>query len=328
MRGFAAVKGQSNVISRLNKSLETGRIAHAYLFAGPAGVGKKLTAAIFARALNCDAENRPCDSCVSCQKAVHLNHPDIMYLKPDGSSFKIDQARELKKMVHARVYEGKYKVFILEDMHQATLQATNSLLKTLEEPPGNTVFILLSENPDSLPKTVLSRCQRLNFSPLTPALIQQFLVEKGYDPEQARLASELSLGSLGRGLKIIEDEQFLTNRHRAKEYLHTAFSKNYFNLYKIVELLDKEKVETKLLLEQMLTLLRDRCLESIYKARDPNYTTPGVALNVSLSNASLSRATDLVIWASDLATKKANNKLLLDVLGIRLGRLAEKGGIM
>jgi DNA polymerase III subunit delta' len=322
MQGFSAILGQPNAVNILKSGIESGRVAHAYLFAGPAGLGKKLTALTFARALNCQSEVKPCDSCVSCQKAIHSNHPDIVHLKPEGLSFKIEQARELQKMVHSRVYEGNYKVFIIEDMHKATLQASNSLLKTLEEPPGNSVFVLISENPNALPQTVLSRCQRVNFAPLPGEVIQDCLVKRGYDSIKACQAAELSLGSLGRGLEIIENEKFLKNRQQALEFLQVSINRNYFHLFKVIEAIDKDKTETRLLLEQMLFILRDLCIEDLYKQQNQKYNKLDLEVKLELSDDIARKAIDLVIWASDLAKGQTNSKLLLDVLGNRLGRLA------
>lgn len=323
MGGFSAVLGQTGAAAILQSALESGRIAHAYLFAGPRGVGKGLTAEVFARALNCAAhEDRPCDRCLPCQKALNGNHPDILWLKPAGSSFKIEQVRELQRTVHAKVYEGRHKVIVLEDSHKATTQAANSLLKTLEEPPGSTVFILLSENPQTLPPTILSRCQRVNFAPLDNRLISEVLRQRQLGrAEDRELAVSLAGGSLGRAIEYMQDQKVFVLRQRAIEFIQACLGKNYYRRYKITESLEKDKLDVALFFEHMLLLLRD-----VYLGRNGQGQgragIPEALEQTGLDAESIGLALQVVLDGVELQRKQANTKLLLDVIGCRLARLA------
>ncbi|MDA8442507.1 MAG: DNA polymerase III subunit delta' [Peptococcaceae bacterium] len=319
MSDFSRVVGQTAAVKVLRHVLNTGKAAHAYLFTGPSGVGKRLTAAIFAQGLNCENKlNKPCGVCLSCQKSLHDNHPDVVKLKPMGQSFRIEQVRQLQKLAHTKVYEGEYKVFILEDMHKATLQASNSLLKILEEPPGNAVFILITENPQAIPATVLSRCQKINFAPLASATIQTVLERHGYSGERVPLAANLAFGSLGHALEIVEDEQLFKARNYAFQYLQGALSKDYFRIYKAIESYEKDKLDMGQFLEQLLFLLRDAFRRDIGVLEQE----AELAQALNLSQSSLQQALQFVLVADEWKRKQANNKLILDVLGLRLANLA------
>ncbi len=325
MQGFSIIIGQPGAVGALKSAIDTSKIVHCYLFTGPRGIGKRLTASIFARALNCEGSySKPCDYCLPCQKALHQNHPDIIFLKPDGISLKIEQVRALKKMAYTRVYEGQYKVFIIEDMHKATVQANNSLLKILEEPPENSVFILLSENPQAMPATIVSRCQRVNFAPLEKSSISEILLQKGYPLEKAQLAANLAFGSLGQALRFIDNEQLMVTRRIASEFLQGALSNNHYRTYKIIETLEKDKVDVGQLLEQILVILRDIYFYTKSKSGDiiVNLDMLSVFQSLAVGEQNIKRAMEMVSEASEFQRKQANSKILLEVLGCRLTKLA------
>lgn len=166
---FADVKGQDRAISFLKNAISGGKVSHAYIFLGPSGVGKRPAALNFAKALNCFSESgeRPCDACASCRKTDNGNHPDIMLLKPEKgvASFKIEKIRELIGQICLKPYEGRKKVYIIDEASSLTREATAALLKTLEEPPSDSVLIMLFESLQYVPRTILSRSQIVRFSP-------------------------------------------------------------------------------------------------------------------------------------------------------------------
>ena len=203
MNGFRDLIGQERAIRLLQRGLKTGRTAHAYLFAGPEGIGKRTAALALAQALNCqqgDAVDDGCGACQSCRKITRGLHPDVQVLEPDGATLKIDQIRALGADAALRPYEGKRKVFILQGAEKMTEQAANALLKTLEEPPGWTVLVLLTSTPSALPLTIVSRCQTVIFSAISPDALQAYLVGRGIDHTPARLIVSCSGGSVGRAL--------------------------------------------------------------------------------------------------------------------------------
>ena len=154
------------VLERFKALIENSRLAHAYLFVGPACVGKRETAEAIAKLVNCAASNNEtfCDSCPSCIKINNLQHPDVYLIDAEASgSIKIDEIRSIIKRVSLKPFEGKRKVFIIVNAENLTSQAANALLKTLEEPPNNSLIILTTCFPQRNLDTIKSRCHIINF---------------------------------------------------------------------------------------------------------------------------------------------------------------------
>jgi len=187
----------------------------AMLMAGPAGVGKRLTAVAVAQAINClqpvstaEFERDACGECTSCRRIARGVHPDVIVVEPgDSGSIKIEQLRDVIDRSQYRPFEGRRRVVIIDEADAAGADAQSALLKTLEEPPSASVFILVSSVPDALLPTVLSRCPRLRFGPLTPAEVAGALVkEHGYSETEARAAAADADGSIGQALQSQSDD--------------------------------------------------------------------------------------------------------------------------
>jgi DNA polymerase-3 subunit delta' len=210
---FNAVKGHERQIDVLRQSMKSGRVAHAYLFAGLEGIGKRLVAQSFAQAINCRKKpDEGCGQCSSCLKIAQQIHPDYLCLEPEDGSIKIDQIRELQSRMAYYPFEGKRKVIIVNDAEKMTPQAGNCLLKSLEEPPPDTVFILITQELRALLSTIVSRCQIIRFLPLPPHLIQHTIEERfGRREGMTDVLISLSGGSLGRACMMMEGD-FLLER--------------------------------------------------------------------------------------------------------------------
>ncbi|KWX79137.1 DNA polymerase III subunit tau [compost metagenome] len=192
---FHDILGQEDAKRLLQNALRKDAVSHAYLFTGPSGSGQMKTALMFAQAIFCTAcEDDACGECLECRKVEHGNHPDLSLLKPDGASIKIDQIRELQRMFSYRSEGVNPKVYIIEGADRMTVQAANSLLKFLEEPPAPAVGILISDNSSSLLPTIQSRTQRIPFSPLHPDIMLQALSSEGVPVPLARCAVSLTSG--------------------------------------------------------------------------------------------------------------------------------------
>ncbi len=212
--GFSAghpvrIIGNERAIGLLTRSIEQGRVAHAYLFAGPAGVGKGLVAREFAKTLNCErGESRACDECISCRKIAHETHPDVRWFRPAGAMrmIRLEQVAEFLQAATLRPYEGRWKVFILVDADRLNVQSQNKVLKTLEEPAPGTTIILTSAVPEALLPTIRSRCQRIAFHPIARDAIERFLIEH-HDaaPERATIAASLARGSLAAAIEFLDE---------------------------------------------------------------------------------------------------------------------------
>lgn len=175
---FSALAGQEHIRVTLQNALKKGRIAHAYLFAGPRGTGKTSTAKILAKAVNCatPAEGEPCNKCASCLSINEGRSMDVIEIDA-ASNRGIDEIRDLRERVGFVPTQGKYKVYIIDEVHMLTTEAFNALLKTLEEPPGHVLFVLATTEPQKIPPTVMSRCQRFDFRKITSAEMEARLQE-------------------------------------------------------------------------------------------------------------------------------------------------------
>jgi DNA polymerase-3 subunit delta' len=192
--------GHSNPVRILIGTIKKGRIPSAMLFSGDSGIGKMLTALNYAKALNClspvgfDA----CDKCASCLKIENSAHPDVSVIVPENDEIKIEAIREAEELLSLRPYEGDRKVLILDNAERMNISASNAFLKTLEEPPGDSLIILISPNPDRLTDTVRSRCMHLRFRPLPEEAFRKLL---SLSPESKTMAafSGLTMGRPGIG---------------------------------------------------------------------------------------------------------------------------------
>jgi len=211
--GFRNIAGQDRAKALLRNALTGRRIAHAYLFAGPAGSGRMETARAFAQAIFCEKQGADaCGECLECRKVEHGNHPDLHLIRPDGASVKIEQIRELQRELAYRSAGAGYKVYIIEAAETMTTQASNSLLKFLEEPPSPVVAILLAPSAQAVLPTILSRTQLVPFVPGDREALEKLLVEEGKPPLLARAAVNLSSG-LGASRKLVDENWFAEIRN-------------------------------------------------------------------------------------------------------------------
>lgn len=217
------ITGQNKIVSLLQRSLEQGSLAHAYLFVGPPHVGKMTLAINLAQAVNCDGAERPCGECVPCRKIASGKHADVQIAgitqqansdEKSKTEISIDQVRAIQHSSNLPPFEGKYRVYIIDGAEQLSIEAANCLLKTLEEPPERVIFILLTINDrDRLPATVVSRCQRLQLFPLAVAEVVTALVERwGIEQQKAELLARLSHGCLGWAVTAASDATVLEQR--------------------------------------------------------------------------------------------------------------------
>ena len=232
------VVGQIRAVSLLQRSLEKEAVAHAYLLMGPPHVGKMTLALDLAKALNCEAPDPPCGECASCQKIASAKHADVQIigLSQGGNSeetkpkaeISIDQIREMQHSASLPPFEGRYKVYIIEGAELMSHEAANCLLKTLEEPVGKVIFILLTTNERLLPATIISRCQRLELPPLTAAEVETALNGR-WDIEmpKAKLLAGLSHGRLGWALSAARDDDLLQQRSERMERLLNVIDADY-----------------------------------------------------------------------------------------------------
>jgi len=201
---FSQIVGQTSAIRSLRSSLRKGAISHAYLFFGPEGIGKKLTAFGLAKAVNCLQQVGDfCGSCDACRRIEKGIHPDFFFIEPDGVNVKVDQLRDLQASIRYRPYLAKKKVCIIDQAERMNISSANSILKTLEEPPADTIIILVTSSLERILPTIRSRCRTVQFSPLLIRDLEHLIVEKmALPPDKARILAILADGSLGRAQSI------------------------------------------------------------------------------------------------------------------------------
>lgn len=322
---FTDIAGQDGAIAVLQRAIRHQRIPQAYLFSGPEGVGKKLTAVTLAKTLNCkELDDDSCDRCVSCHKIDEGNHPDVRIIEPEGQFIKIDQVRALQRDVGYKPYEGKRKVYILDHAEALRPEAANALLKTLEEPSADSLLILVTANVYALLPTVISRCQLLRFitlgvQPLTSLLIQQ----KEIPPEQAHLIASLSEGCPGRAFAMDTSEMF-AKRDEIEILLKTLSSglRDVRILFSQVEGFLEKRADIQEFLDIMLVWYRDMFI--IHEQGDTHLLANADAVTRldqtarALSARQIQRLFDIVYQTKLDLLHNANLQLALEVMLISL----------
>jgi DNA polymerase-3 subunit delta' len=217
------VIGQPGALELLRHSLESDRLAHAYLFVGQPHVGKTTLATNLAQALNCEQGKQPCGQCAACLRIAAGKHADVQTIRrlPDASSgeagpkkeIAIGQIRELQQAAALQPYEGKHRVFIIDGAEHLNEESANCLLKTLEEPPPQVLIILLTMNDVRLLPTIVSRCQRVELPPVPAQTIEQELIEhRQIEPDRAKVLSRLCRGGIGWAVSASLDDKLLQER--------------------------------------------------------------------------------------------------------------------
>lgn len=208
---FENVVGQEHIVKTLTNQIKAGRIGHAYLFCGTRGTGKTSTAKIFAKAVNCEApiDGSPCNHCPVCENLSFNQSMNIIEIDA-ASNNGVDNIREIREEVRYTPTEGKYKVYIVDEVHMLSQGAFNALLKTLEEPPSHVIFILATTEPHKIPATILSRCQRYDFKRISVLAVAQtlmrYLVEEDIVAEEAAIKyiAKVADGSMRDALSILD----------------------------------------------------------------------------------------------------------------------------
>ncbi|OGS26570.1 MAG: DNA polymerase III subunit delta' [Elusimicrobia bacterium RIFOXYB2_FULL_48_7] len=216
---FKDILGQDRAINLLQKQLSNNKVPHAYLFSGAEGTGRKKTALELAKALNCrNQDGCACDTCVSCKKTEGGNHPDVhlvdfnfqaALLDEDAEKqtrIKIETIKEAQKQISMKASEGRWKVFIIDPAEKMNAESANCLLKTLEEPPANSLMILVSSSNSSMPQTLLSRCQQIRFNRLPDGIISKIIWKAA--PEKTGSLNDVikfAGGSVSRALQYAEN---------------------------------------------------------------------------------------------------------------------------
>lgn len=275
---FKDVAGQEAIITTLKHAIDENKIAHAYLFCGPRGTGKTTVAKLLAKAVNCTGEPKPCGECESCKEIENGTHPDVIEIDA-ASNNGVEEVRNLIDKVKYAPSQGRYKVYIIDEVHMMSPGAFNALLKTLEEPPAHVIFILATTEPHKILPTIISRCQRFDFTRLTDqemvARMKYVLEEekKSYDEGALELIARLANGGMRDALSILEQCLAYNDDHLSIEDIHKIYgivsmsdkvnlikvllSKNMSESLKILDHMDKNGIDIKRLTFDLVDILKD-----------------------------------------------------------------------
>lgn len=205
------ILGHETAINYLQKHSQPGNTRHAYLITGPGGVGRETLALAFVKALNCQnppSEGQFCDRCLACRQINELRYPDLMILRINEGSkdLKIDQIREMQQTLSLAPYQSNYRIVLIPNFQNATIGASNALLKSLEEPPSRALLILTADAKESLLETISSRCEVLRLRPFSIQELERYLVEeKTIENQLAKRLAHLAAGRVGRALTLHEN---------------------------------------------------------------------------------------------------------------------------
>lgn len=255
---FEDVAGQEHIITTLRHAVEENKIAHAYLFCGPRGTGKTTIAKLLAKAINCTGDIKPCDECENCKEITLGSHPDVIEIDA-ASNNGVDEVRSLIEKVKYAPTQGKYKVYIIDEVHMMSTGAFNALLKTLEEPPAHVVFILATTEPHKILPTIISRCQRFDFTKLSMLDIvnrmKKVITEEHYqcDDEALEMIAKLADGGMRDALSILEQCLAFNDQHLTIQDVNQIYGivslENKIDFIKI--LLSKDMKKSLSTLEEM-----------------------------------------------------------------------------
>ena len=206
MANYSDIIGHEDIVRHFKSSIELGKVSHAYILNGEKGVGKKTLASVVAKSLQCESgEPDPCGKCRSCLQAESGNQPDIIWVSHEKpGSISVGEIRtQMVNDVDLKPYSSRYKIYIVPDAQLLTVEAQNAMLKTLEEPPEYAIIMLLTNNMDKFLPTILSRCIVLNFRPVEPLDMIDYLVTNvGVDQEKARFCTDFAQGNLGKAVRL------------------------------------------------------------------------------------------------------------------------------
>lgn len=287
---FKDILGNERQKKILRRALQKERLPNSMLFCGQEGVGKRSLALVLAKSLNCiNKKDDACETCPACRAINKNNFPDVMVIFPERNVIKISQMRVLKQTAYLKPMVGKKRVFILTEAEKMNEEASNSLLKILEEPPLFSHIILITTNPEAIRPTIKSRCQILNFQPILKEEIEKILLKKGFSAKKAKVISLLVKGNLKKALQL-DWEEIQSRREEIWQFLVSFVKKeniaNYLNQYSPRQGLTKDE------LEQNLEILSSFCRDLVLIQQGSN---PRLLMNPDYGQKMI-KLKDFISW--------------------------------
>lgn len=321
--------GHEWAVDMLKKHMINDTTRHAYLFAGPPGLGRRTLALRFAQALNCQKPVEPgvpCGECRDCKQIAAMQHADlsVVQAESEGGTLKVDQIREARRTLVLKPYQARFRVALFLRFHEANDNAANALLKTLEEAPWYAVLILTADNPEQLLPTIVSRCEVLRLRPLKIEEVHKALENRGVEAGQAKLVAHISGGRFGYALQMVKDEALLSGRAERLNDLQNLISASRVEKFAYADKLSKDKESMRQTILIWLSYWRDVMLRSA-RAETP---LVNVDRNMEIEDLAgrmdLSAARQVVRRLEDALEKmekNVNSRLLAEVLLLDLPKV-------
>ena len=322
-RTFDEIVGQEYVVRAIRNAVKENKVGHAYLFCGPRGTGKTSMARLLARAVNCtDPENAPCNECENCQAAILGTHPDIIEINAANETH-VEDIRDLIERSRLSPMMGHHKIYIIDEVHQLSSSAASALLKTLEEPPEHVIFILATTDPQKLLKTIISRCQRFDFSRVDTPKIRAHLLKIAaaeqfhLDENAANKIAELADGGMRDSLSILEQARAYGAGNITEEVIDSIFGLasgserlallrdiyrgDIASILSRVKSCEEHGVDIQRLTEDLLTAIKDGIIYSYVKDKNLLHSlTEEQAKEISdISLSSLFEMSDVLLKAQE-----------------------------
>lgn len=327
--------GHEWAVDMLRKHVIQGTTRHAYLFAGPPGIGRRTLALRFAQALNCQTPLEPgipCGQCRDCRQIEAMQHADLHVIQAAdedgtpkvGGVLKVDQIRDLRRLVTYKPYQSEYRVALFLRFHEANDSAANALLKTLEEAPSYAVLMLTADNPEQLLPTIVSRCEVLRLRPLGIKPIQQALEDKGFEKNQAKWIAHISGGRFGTALRLIGSESLQVEREERLNDLLDLLSASRVEKFAYADRLSRDKEAMRQTILIWLSYWRDVMLRTAQAQTplvnlDRNLEIEDIAGRIGLSCAR--RAVLGLEGTLEKMEGNVNSRLLAEVMLLDLPKL-------
>jgi DNA polymerase-3 subunit delta' len=321
--------GHEWAVEMLKKHVAEGATRHAYLFAGPPGLGRRTLALRFAQALNCQTpveSGVPCGECRDCRQIAAMQHADLTVVQADseGGILKVDQIREARRSLTLKPYQAKYRVALFLRFQEANDNAANALLKTLEEAPSYVVLILTAENPEQLLPTIVSRCEVLRLRSLKIEEIQRALESRGVESGRAKLVAHISGGRFGYALRLLENESLLEKREERLNDLQSLISASRLEKFAYADKLARDKESMRQAILIWLSYWRDVMLRSAQAETPLVNVDRNLEIEDLANRLDLSAARKVVSGLEDILEKmerNVNSRLLAEVLLLDLPRV-------
>ncbi len=319
---FDSIIGQERPIRFLTQMLKKKNIPHAMLFTGVDGIGKRTTAMALGMALNCTnpVGVSACGECPSCQKVISGAHPDMITIRPEGAFIKIDQVRALSRQLRFAPLEGSWRVVIINDAQAMNLEASNAILKVLEEPPKNTFIVLTASQTTDLLPTIVSRCQQVAFRPIPYEKVAEVLVElQGLDRQTATTLAVSTKGSLGKALSV-DGEKWTVWRARLVEQISSFSIRSIQPVFGFVAAIASDKDRLVDALDMIMTWFRDvlMCKVSPERIINKDFMTKIQNASQGRSVNELLEKVEAVHAAQTAISKNSNPRLALEVMMMRV----------